>query len=47
MFGRRAFSVAGPIEWNCFQVLSGTLLGVLTASDRLWKLICFATQRDE
>jgi len=38
-FGRRAFSVAGPMEWKRFQILSGTLLGVPTASDRLWRLI--------
>jgi len=37
-FGRRAFSVAGPMEWILLPH-SSTLLGVLTASDRRWKLI--------
>ena len=38
-FGRRTFSTAGPMEWNSLPDLLWTLLGVPTASDRLWKLI--------
>jgi len=34
-FGRQAYSVAGPMEWNSLTH-SGTLLGVPTASDRRW-----------
>ena len=37
-FGRQAFSVAGAMEWTRFHANSGTLLGVLAASDQLWKL---------
>ena len=34
MFGRRAFSVAGPMEWNSLPDSPGPF-GVLTVSDRL------------
>jgi len=37
------------VRWNGtrFHTHSGSLLGVPTASDQLWKLILFAAQRDD
>ena len=38
---------AVPMEWTRSRTLSGTLLRVPTALDRLWRLICSQRSRDE